>query len=181
MADLPPLYILRHGQTAWNVAGRMQGTLDSELTALGHVQAARQGAILRRAAPSGSAARVSPRGRAVATARLAGLDASEDARLAEIDMGAWQGRLARDVGGGAGVLWKFGAPAAEPPDALVRRVTALLDDLRGRGPTILVTHGVVAIALRARLAGRGIPDWDRIDDPQGVVIRIAAGRETVLT
>ena len=69
---MPPLFLLRHGQTVWNREGRMQGRLDSPLTPLGQVQAARQGAILR---ANGVAfpARTSPRGRARTTAALAGL------------------------------------------------------------------------------------------------------------
>ncbi|MCB1411303.1 MAG: histidine phosphatase family protein, partial [Rhodobacteraceae bacterium] len=45
---MPPIYILRHGQTVWNLEGRMQGSRDSSLTDLGRAQAARQGAILGR-------------------------------------------------------------------------------------------------------------------------------------
>lgn len=35
-----PLYVLRHGQTAWNVERRLQGALNSDLTALGRRSAA---------------------------------------------------------------------------------------------------------------------------------------------
>ena len=33
------IYVTRHGQTEWNVQGRMQGHLDSPLTKLGEWQA----------------------------------------------------------------------------------------------------------------------------------------------
>lgn len=36
---LPTIYLLRHGQTVWNVEGRYQGQLDSSLTLLGEEQA----------------------------------------------------------------------------------------------------------------------------------------------
>jgi broad specificity phosphatase PhoE len=49
-----------------------------------------------------------------------------------------------------------------------------------RGPAILVTHGVVLVALRAALAGRGPEAWDALDDPQGVVLVVQDGRERVL-
>ena len=42
-ARWPEVYLLRHGQTEWNAAGRMQGGLDSALTGEGRAQAARQG------------------------------------------------------------------------------------------------------------------------------------------
>ena len=34
-----PLYMLRHGETAWNTERRMQGSKNSDLTARGRVQA----------------------------------------------------------------------------------------------------------------------------------------------
>ena len=43
----PELYILRHGETVWNFENRMQGALNSPLTAKGEAQAANQGRILR--------------------------------------------------------------------------------------------------------------------------------------
>ena len=174
-----PVFVLRHGETEWNRATRMQGHLDSALTTLGRVQAARQGAIVRRHA-SGIAARVSPLGRARASAAMAGLNATPDMRLAEIGMGKWQG-LTRDEipeTGAGGLLWKFGAPGGEGMGEVIERLDALLLDLSA--PTILVTHGLVGIVLRGRLLGIPPEGWDAMTDPQGVVHRIEDGRETVL-
>ena len=41
-----PLYLLRHGETAWNLERRMQGSKDSSLTARGRAQAAALGRAL---------------------------------------------------------------------------------------------------------------------------------------
>ena len=169
-----PLYLLRHGETEWNREGRMQGRLDAPLTARGRVQAARQGALLRRAgivAPAYS----SPLGRARATAALAGLVCDVDPALQEIDMGRWQGRVPdRPL---RGVSWKFDAPGAEPRDALLAR---LAPTLARPGPAILVSHGVVVVALRATLLGLPLERWDALEDRQGVVYRLVPGSETVL-
>ncbi|MCH7942426.1 MAG: histidine phosphatase family protein [Proteobacteria bacterium] len=40
------IYLVRHGETEWNRAGRMQGQLDSPLTARGEAQALRIGETL---------------------------------------------------------------------------------------------------------------------------------------
>ena len=40
---LPPFFYLRHGQTAWNKERRIQGQIDTELNALGHLQAEAMG------------------------------------------------------------------------------------------------------------------------------------------
>ena len=61
-------YLARHGQTEWNIEGRIQGQLDSPLTALGKQQAlllAEQCKML-----SITSLLTSPLGRALATAEL---------------------------------------------------------------------------------------------------------------
>ncbi|MEL7183751.1 MAG: histidine phosphatase family protein, partial [Pseudomonadota bacterium] len=62
---------------------------------------------------------------------------------------------------------------------------AVQDRLRGvlavlTGPAILVTHGVLSIALRAQLRGIGHEDWDALTDPQGVVHHVVGGQEKLL-
>ncbi|PWJ12115.1 histidine phosphatase family protein [Jannaschia seohaensis] len=159
-----PLYILRHGETVWNRSGRMQGQRDSPLTALGRVQAARQGALLRRAGVAVPAF-VSPLGRARRSAALAGLRATVDPDLSEIAMGAGEG-LPRPPEARPGVLWKFACPGAESQDALIARLSRVLARPR---PAILITHGVLVIGLRAMARGLPPEAWDTLDDPQGVV------------
>ena len=40
------IYLFRHGETEWNVAGKMQGRLDSPLTERGRQQALAHGKLL---------------------------------------------------------------------------------------------------------------------------------------
>ena len=48
MIDLQQvIYFVRHGETTWNLEGRMQGHLDAPLTARGLREAHRDGAALR--------------------------------------------------------------------------------------------------------------------------------------
>jgi len=67
-----PLFLLRHGQTVFNVAGRYQGQNDSNLTEIGVQQARRNGEIL--AARINDISRLhfvsSPLGRTLATSEL---------------------------------------------------------------------------------------------------------------
>ena len=171
----PELWILRHGETAWNRDGILQGGRDSALTARGRVQAARQGAILRAHGVT-APARVSPQGRARDTARLAGLDARVEPALRELAMGAWEGRRLAEVAPPPGLTWKFAAPGGEDRATLTARAAALLSALDG--PAVLVTHGVTGTVLRALATGRD--DLDATTDPQGVVHHIVGGRERVL-
>lgn len=170
--------LLRHGETTWNREGRLQGSLDAPLTQRGRVQAARQGAILRRLRASGPVL-CSPQGRARATAALAGLPTPRiEPRLRELGLGAWEGWTLEEVGGGSGVTWKFGAPGGEGAGPFKARLRSLLADLPPAA--ILVTHGVVTIGLRALVEGVPFARWDRLDDPQGVILSLGSNGARVV-
>src|SRR5689334_8295809 len=66
------IYLVRHGQTEFNVARRYQGQGDSPLTLLGQMQAKRMGERLAGLVgdPTGWRIVSSPLGRAVATAKI---------------------------------------------------------------------------------------------------------------
>ena len=62
MTAVPPLYIMRHGETEWNVLGRLQGRFDSPLTERGVAQSRAQRDILRQRVGSGEVAGMARRG-----------------------------------------------------------------------------------------------------------------------
>jgi len=64
------IYLLRHGETEWNTAGRFQGVLDSPLTSKGIVQAEVAARRLAHVAPAIHAMFSSPLGRARQTADI---------------------------------------------------------------------------------------------------------------
>ena len=63
------IYLFRHGETEWNVAGKMQGRLDSPLTERGREQALAHGRQLAQLAIP-DCSRASSPGRTRATAEL---------------------------------------------------------------------------------------------------------------
>jgi len=100
----PTVYYIRHGQTEWNVKGRLQGRREVLLDAHGHRQAAHCGEILRDLfarngrKPADLNYISSPLGRARETMELMrpvlGLPAEGyevDQRLTEIAFGEWEG------------------------------------------------------------------------------------------
>ena len=189
MAERPEVLILRHGQTEWNAAGRYQGSRDSPLTTLGRDQARAQGAILAAlgARLRGFDLRVSPQGRALETAALAlaplGLTARPDPRLREIAVGAWEGLTRAEIAARYPLQdddhfwWMDAAPGGEGHDAVAARSAELLAGLTG--PTLLFTHGMTAGHLRAALRGLSRSALAGLDHRQGVVWRIAGGREEI--
>lgn len=93
------LYLTRHGQTEWNVEGRMQGHLDSPLTKLGVSQATRRGEALSHV--NFDIIYASPSPRTIHTAELIRGDREVmiqvDERLREIRMGSWEGKLISEI------------------------------------------------------------------------------------
>lgn len=189
-AALPPLFILRHGETEWNRAGRMQGHLDSPLTPLGRAQAARQNAVLRRVLPANASAVSSDAARTVTSAEIA-LDGLAvplriDARLREVALGQWQGLTLAEIEAGWGWLtegrdpmeWKFDAPGGETLAALAARAGAVLAGLDR--PTVIVTHGLTSRVLRCLALGRPPEDLGKLPGGQGVVHVIEGGASHTL-
>ncbi|WP_136605246.1 histidine phosphatase family protein [Paenibacillus dokdonensis] len=88
------IYLVRHGQTKWNVKGKMQGHMDSPLTIEGKVQAAR---LKERLRPVPFDAIFSSSSlRAVTTAQIISERKPDDIHqleaLKEINMGFWEGQ-----------------------------------------------------------------------------------------
>lgn len=186
----PPVYVLRHGETEWNAAHRMQGWLNSALTDRGIAQAKQQAAVLGRCDLSGFDAVTSPLGRCIHTAALAVAphkpEIRTDPRLKEIHVGVWQGQVRDDLpgydaamDGPDGPLALYGsAPGGETYADLAERCQSFLTDLAG--PTIIVTHGITSRMLRTLLLGHAPDDLatlTALPGGQGVVYHIVEKRQ----
>ncbi|EPX79139.1 histidine phosphatase family protein [Litoreibacter arenae] len=190
LARFPDLYVLRHGETEWNVEGRMQGRLHSPLTTKGIAQAQAQRRVLDGVDLDGVDIISSPQTRAVHTAveifaaRAAMI--RTDAALCEIDAGAWQGRLRRDLEIKGDLKMTVDGPLAlyeqaeggEGFVALRQRCETFLATLSG--PAILITHGITSRMLRT--VALGLPTEAMADLPggQGVVFHLKDGDQTQL-
>jgi len=184
---MPPLYILRHGETTWNASGRLQGHFHADLTDRGRAQAETQRQILAARDLTGFQLLSSPQGRAVQTARIV-MQAvpgplQTEAALAEIGLGGWAGETRADLIAQTGAQDGFAlydlAPGGEGLAALRDRCSAFLARLTQ--PSVLVTHGITSRMLRLILTGRPPRDLRAIDGGQGVVFYVDGGVQTRLT
>ncbi|QUJ76676.1 histidine phosphatase family protein [Sulfitobacter albidus] len=146
------LALLRHGHTAWNRAGRVQGRSDIPLDAVARADLSR----LRIPAPWTDTDLVSsPLSRAVETAMLvAGRAPRPVAALTEMNWGDWEGREAaalradpacdhRDIEDWS---WHYRPPGGESPAEVRARVLAWRDALTR--DTLAVCHiGVMRVLL----------------------------------
>lgn len=192
-AALPLIYLVRHGQTGWNAEQRLQGQADTDLSALGREQAARNGGRLAEliADPSRFDFVASPLRRTRETMEIVragmGLPARDyrtDPRLMELSFGDWEGHTMPEVEAmmpGAterrmAAKWTFVPPGAKAESyaMLLKRVRPWLAELRQ--PTVCVAHGGIVRVL-FRLVGN-MPESEVADlDPlQDRVLRIEGGR-----
>ncbi len=186
---IPPLYLLRHGETDWNRERRIQGQMESDLTGKGRAQAARQGEILAAMAlPEGIGAWASPQRRTRQTAEIAlapiGIAPVFDDRLKEVWMGDWEGFLyaemeARDPAmfEGRSILELCLLGPGESEADMRARIGAFLGGLEG--PAIVVSHGIALTILRAEVLGGGMEEMEAMGREQGVVYELRDGREIV--
>lgn len=158
--ELPTLYLIRHGETAWSLSGQHTGHSDIPLTSQGEVMA-RELAPLLDPVPFAHIL-TSPRQRARRTCELAvnGRPASVDPDLAEWDYGDYEGLTTADIRktNPGWSVFRDGCPGGESLDAVVMRADRLLGRLRlERGNIALFSHGQFGCILAARwvqLAGR---------------------------
>jgi probable phosphoglycerate mutase len=160
---LPTIVFVRHGETDWNVEGRLQGQRDIPLNDNGRAQAKRNGQAIIAAIPdiAGFDFVASPLERSRETmeiARLAmGLDPSAyhlDDRLREITFGEWEGYTTEELRAQTPEMvaarerdkWGFLPPGGESYRLLSERVEAWLAGIRR--DTVAVSHGGVGRVLR---------------------------------
>lgn len=176
------LSVIRHGSTAWNEQGRMQGRRDEPLSARGRAQV---GAWRMPAELAGPARWYSsPLRRAVETARLlSGREPQCESALIEMDWGEWEGfslealrtRFNAEFTRNEVLGLDFQPPGGESPrDVLIRVQRWLAGISRGATPVVAVTHNGVLRAMLAAATG-----WDMTAKPPLKMHTSAAHRFSV--
>ena len=179
------LYLIRHGQTQWNVQRRMQGRLDSPLTEAGIAQAHTHGRLLKSAAAISSMF-VSPSGRTRETAYIVNsyvhgyVDYAQE--LLERDMGEWSGMTMDEVSEAFPAAFRkrqddpyhFTPPAGENLEDMSERVSTFLDNLLASeiDEAALVTHQVMSRVILSRILKLNEIETNRLVHPNDVVYRI---------
>ncbi|MBJ6126385.1 histidine phosphatase family protein [Microvirga sp. BT325] len=182
------LYLLRHGETTWNAAGRYQGHQDSPLTPRGRDQAASLGRILSRLhrfSKDPLLAYVSPLGRAQESADIIGrhvsLNRLDEPRVMEVSMGSWDGMTHYEVSmeypealaESSRYDWYFRSPDGESLDAFVTRISSWLKD--ARTPAVVISHGVTGRIIRGLYLGLSRSEMLELPTPQDGLYALDSG------
>ena len=192
---MPVLYYVRHGETDFNVEGRLQGRRDTDLNARGRQQAVDCGELLRELfarderQSADFAYMASPLKRARATMEILratlGLDPRGydiDDRLLEISYGEWEGlRLPEIDARYPGLLqerernkWDFAPPGGESYAELTRRIEAWYADMTR--DTVVAGHGGGVRSLMALFNVMPRDEATHAQIAQGVVYVFADGK-----
>jgi broad specificity phosphatase PhoE len=188
------LYIARHAETTWNLAGRYQGRRESALSALGIQQGFALGGALAGADPPPARIITSPMERTRATAAFVAerlnLPLENDDALIEIAHGTWEGRLRDEIAANDPALY---ATWRERPAEVVFEEGESLRDVAARWqrfravlavdrPTLLVTHDAIVRAALLNIAGRPLSDfWSvRVENAAYAVVDVEGNRWSLI-
>jgi probable phosphoglycerate mutase len=165
----------RHGQTAWNVERRFQGSTDVELTETGIAQARRAAGLLVHLRPDAIVA--SDLSRAAATAAelsvCTGLEVTLEEGLRETYAGVWQGLTHEEIIARYGdeyAAWKRGEPVrrgggeleTEVADRAAPVVLRHAEKLPEDGTLVVVSHGGTIRTTIGRLLGLEPHSWESL-------------------
>jgi 2,3-bisphosphoglycerate-dependent phosphoglycerate mutase len=158
------LFLIRHGESLYNIEGRIQGQSDVELSPLGLRQADAIAEFL--AGASIDAVYSSPLRRAMQTAQPVaaplGLSVQADDRLKELNAGVFQGLLWNEIEArfpNEFALWRGEQPDVAIPqgesrrDLMIRGAAALrsIRETPFRRVAVIAHGGILAAALKALL------------------------------
>ena len=188
------IYVIRHGQTEWNLARRMQGRLDSPLTHEGMSQAHSHGEVLRTLDPI-DVMYVSPSGRTRETAYIinsyvrARVEYAEP--LLERDVGLWSGLTVDELEDAFPQAWRqrredpyhHRPPEGESLADMAARAAVFLEDvLSGPEAAIaLVTHQVMSRVILGRLLGLPPEEIIRVMHPNEAFYRVEVASSPVVS
>ena len=184
----PEIFLVRHGQTEWNMEGRFQGQMDSPLTETGQDQAQAVGRQLASILADAEAQmHVSPLGRTRRTADIlrrfhAYRPSRLEPRLQEVTLGSWDGLTRSDIEAGwphqlRGSThhdWYFYAPTGESYEVALHRVRSWLNGLSG--PVVAVSHGLLGRLIRGAYLDLPREEALRLPVSQDVIWHLRAGK-----
>lgn len=192
---MPLIYFIRHGQTDFNAAGRIQGSIDVPLNAHGRTQAKRNGGVLNELISDKSkfafigSSLLRTRQTMEIVRETMGLEPggyTTDNRLQEIHFGDWGGMTMAEIAASDPGLhgrrkadpWNVPPPNGECFRDFYARVMAWLAELTL--DAVVVAHGGTSRCLRGHFLKLPPAEMVHLDVPQDKVLMIEDGKLTWL-
>lgn len=183
---LPTILLIRHGETQWNIEGRLQGGQDAPLTLNGFRQicavAENTRDIWKNLSASGTINYItSPLGRARQTASILAdcwgiryADFRCDEAIAERNYGEWEGMTLSEVSRARPAefdahqhdIWGYEVPGGESKVQLCARIKSWLAKLSTDHAHVVVTHSGCFRLIRGLYVGALATEMDTYREPQ---------------
>lgn len=193
-ATATEFWVVRHGESTWNVDGRYQGQTDVPLSPVGMLQASTLAGRLTgqhfAAVYSSDLLRASQTAHTVAE-RLAGAPRVQlDPELREINVGQLSGLVMADIRQRFPQYltdlqadpWATRRPGGESMEDLFERCGAAFHAIRARHPgerVLVFTHGgVVRVAVGLALGGVPANAWARLSVMNTSITRVLVGEQS---
>ena len=177
------LFLVRHGQTQWNLEGRYQGITNTKLTKEGEKQAELAAKYLSRVDFAGFYS--SPIGRTIETAetfkKILNKDYQIKGNLKELNFGKWEGLVFDDI------IAKYGTdfqnwiknPFENPPTGgesfndIIKRGSQEIDNILKENEDdsniLLITHGGFIVAMLVQWLKIPPQRWSSIIQSHGAI------------
>jgi probable phosphoglycerate mutase len=193
---LPTIYLLRHGQTKWNVEGRYQGQLNSALTPLGQEQAKSNALKLQKYVNLNEVKLfASPLGRAKETAKIiakqSGLEASQiifEENLQEVNYGIFEGKTkaycqevyAKAFAKREANKFTYVLEGGESYENVFVRLKRWLALVQEEKEIVVVAHEMINRALRGIYRNLPTEEMLTLRQPNDMLIKLENGVEEIL-
>ena len=185
------LWLIRHGETDWNTQGRIQGSSDKPLNAVGLCQARRLGARLAGTRFDAVYASDLERARVTAATALPDAEVQLDERLRELAYGMFEGKAwieLNEAEAAVAAHWREDpyrrrVPGGESYDDLLVRFAAFRTELPQSGTVAAFSHGGTIRSALYGVVGRPQDGaWRlRIDNTSITRLRFDARGVTLVT
>ncbi len=185
-----PLILIRHGQTEFNLAEKLQGSLDSPLTEKGVEQAHLIGRHVSCLEGIGGFTFISsPQNRALATAKIIQsyfsppFDLAIDENLREVSFGTWEGKTLQELPNFGYDLsltkrlnWAKFCKSGESFDAALMRAKLAFKKYN-TAANVLITHGAIISIIRGINLGLSMDEMMKIPIEQNCYWVLENGEE----
>jgi probable phosphoglycerate mutase len=192
----PTILLIRHGETQWNIEGRLQGGQDAPLTLNGFRQvcavAENTRDIWAKLSATGAISYISsPLGRARQTASVLAdcweikySDFRCDDAIAERNYGEWEGMTLSEVSQSRPTefdahqdnIWNYQVPGGESKTHLCERIESWLAGLSTEHAHVVVTHSGCFRLIRGLYAGASKMEMDTYREPQTTSYLLTDGK-----
>ena len=197
MKSLPTIILIRHGQTKWNVEGRYQGRLNSDLTKKGKEQAQANALKIANVLNLKEPFKIfsSPLGRAKESCHIIcdtlGIDRKEvifDERISEFNYGIFEGKTKVEckekypqvLADREANKWSYQIENGESYMLVTDRLKSWLESVKDEKKVVMVAHEMVNRALRGLYCSLDSDSMLLLRQANDVVIKLENFKENIL-